>query len=97
LTGSGRQSRGSTELRDNVAESRFEMDLGEEVAFLEYQRGADGLHLLHTEVPVALRGRGAGSRLVRAVLDRARAEGTAVIPKCPFVKAFLKKHPEYGS
>lgn len=84
-------------LRDNVDQSRFEMDLGDEVAFMKYHRSGDRLHLMHTEVPSALRGRGAGSRLVRAVLDRARAEGAVVVPSCPFVKAFLKKHPEYAS
>jgi predicted GNAT family acetyltransferase len=85
------------DITDNTERSRFEMPVGDEVAFLDYRRSGKQLHLMHTEVPSALRGRGAGTRLVRAVLDKARAEGTTIIPICPFVKAFLEKHPEYQS
>jgi predicted GNAT family acetyltransferase len=87
----------SPELVDNAGGGRFEMNVDGEVAFLEYRRIGDRLHLMHTEVPSALRGRGAGGRLVAAVLDKARAEGVRVVPNCPFVKAFLGRHPEYRS
>ena len=83
------------ELHDNVEERRFEMSVDHDVAFLEYRRRGDVLHLMHTEVPSALRGRGMGKRLAHAVLDKARADGLTVIPNCPFVKDFLQKHPEY--
>lgn len=80
---------------DNIGLKRFEMGVGDEVAFLKYRRDQEGLHLLHTEVPDASRGSGVGTRLVRRVLDKARAEGAVVVPHCPFVQAYLKKHPEY--
>jgi predicted GNAT family acetyltransferase len=83
------------DLIDNVERSRFEMPIGDEIAFVNYHRLGNQLMLTHTEVPSALRGTGAGTRLVRAVLDKARAEGAVVVPICPFVKAFLEKHPEY--
>jgi predicted GNAT family acetyltransferase len=51
--------------------------------------------LNHTETPVAARGRGLASRLVAAVLDEARSRGLKVVPRCPFVTAYLAKHPEY--
>jgi uncharacterized protein len=85
------------ELRDNAELDRFEMDVNGDVAYLEYRRNDNRLLLKHTEVPVALRGRGAGTRLVKAVLDRARADGVVVIAHCPFVKAYLTRHPEYES
>jgi predicted GNAT family acetyltransferase len=47
-------------------------------------------------VPKELNGRGIGSRLVRGVLDIARAEGLKVRPLCPFVAAYIDKHPEYA-
>jgi predicted GNAT family acetyltransferase len=87
----------SVDIVDNVERNRFEMPIGDEVAFLDYRRVGKQLHLTHTEVPSALRGRGAGTRLVRAVLDKARAEGASIVPICPFVKAFVEKHPEYQS
>jgi predicted GNAT family acetyltransferase len=84
------------ELRDNPARHRFEMDLDGSVAFSNYKRDGNVLTILHTEVPAALNGKGIGSALVRAELDLARAQGLTVVPICPFVAAFLKKHPEYA-
>jgi uncharacterized protein len=80
-------------LSDNRDAHRFEMIVEGGTAFLDYTRTPDSLVLLHTEVPLALRGRGIGTALVKAVLDVAAAEHSRVIPKCPFVKAYLRKHP----
>jgi predicted GNAT family acetyltransferase len=49
----------------------------------------------HTEVPPALEGHGVGSALARFALDDARRRGLAVVPRCPFVAAFIRRHPEY--
>ena len=78
------------------AEERFSIDTGGEPAFLTYSLADGKLYLLHTEVPDALEGRGLGSGLVRAALEHARAEGLAVVPFCPFARAYLQRHPEYG-
>jgi predicted GNAT family acetyltransferase len=48
-----------------------------------------------TEVPEALEGQGIGSALARGALDDVRAQGLQVIPLCPFVAAFIRRHPEY--
>ena len=47
-------------------------------------------------MPAELGGKGAGSRLVKGALDQVRADGLKVIPQCPFVKAYIDKHPEYA-
>ena len=54
-----------------------------------------GVVLTHTEVPDAISRRGIGSRLVRAALDDARAHQLRVVPRCPFVDAYIDRHPEY--
>ena len=51
--------------------------------------------LRHTEIDPSVGGRGLGSALVRFALDDARARGLTVIPRCPFVAAFIVRHPEY--
>ncbi len=51
--------------------------------------------LNHTETPVAARGRGIASRLVAGALDEVRRRGLKIVPRCPFVSAFLAKHPDY--
>jgi predicted GNAT family acetyltransferase len=56
-----------------------------------------GSHIIleHTEVDPALRGRGVAGSLAKAGLEYARANNLTVIPVCPFVIAFLARHPEY--
>jgi predicted GNAT family acetyltransferase len=80
---------------DHVAASRFELAFGDAVAFVSYRRTGRVLALTHAEVPPRLGGRGVGSALVRAVLELVRARGERVVPRCPFVAAFIDKHPEY--
>jgi len=83
------------EVTNNPAASRFEILTDQGAAILMYrQRGAD-LDLVHTEVPPALEGRGYASALAGAALSFARREGKKVIPTCPYVKAYLARHPEY--
>ena len=86
----------SEDVRDNTALNRFELDIDNHIAFSEYRRSDGLLTVLHTEVPGELEGRGIGSRLVRGLLAIARAEGLKVRPLCPFVRAYMDKHPEYA-
>jgi predicted GNAT family acetyltransferase len=50
----------------------------------------------HTEVEPAYEGQGVGGALVRAALDTVRASGRDVAPLCPFVKAWINRHPDYA-
>ena len=80
---------------DNADESRYELDVQGQKAVLGYHRKDGVLYLTHTEVPEALEGQGIGSRLVKHVLDKARADGEKVAPWCPFVRAYIDRHAEY--
>ncbi len=84
-----------SEIRDNPGASRFEMDTGAGPAIAEYALRDGVLEIRHTEVPEELQGQGIGSRLARGVLEIARARGLKVLPRCPFVAAFMKRHPEF--
>jgi uncharacterized protein len=86
----------SNNVRDNTERHRFELDAQGHIAFSNYKRADGVLTILHTEVPKELEGHGIGSALVRGVLDLARASGEKVIPVCPFVKAYMDRHPEYA-
>ena len=83
-------------VRDSADRRRFELDLDGHTAFSEYRREGDVLTIMHTEVPKALEGRGIGSALVRGLLDLVRAQGLKVVPRCPFVKAYIERHAEYA-
>ena len=86
----------SNNVRDNTQQHRFELDVEGQIAYSEYRRTDGLLTVMHTEVPKALEGRGIGSALARGLLDIARAEGLKVKPLCPFVRAYMDRHPEYA-
>ena len=81
---------------DNPHENRFELDVEGQTAVLNYERSPKSLLLVHTEVPASLRGRHLGDRLVEGAIAHAREQGLRVVAVCPFVKAYLRKHPEHG-
>lgn len=84
-----------SEVFDNDAQNRFELRFGDKTAFLLYKKMHGQIHLIHTEVPVALRGTGLGSKLVEGALQLTDQSGLKVVPQCPFVVEFLKRRPEY--
>ncbi len=79
----------------NRSEQEYSLDVDGQRAVAAYQREGDTIVFTHTGVPPELEGRGIGSRLIRAALDDVRDQGLRVIPQCPFVRAFIAKHPEY--
>jgi hypothetical protein len=81
-------------VRDNKDRSRFELDVGSEVAFANYRLTPSAVIITHTETPHTLRGRGIGSELVRGALELIRRDGKKVIAGCGFVVDYLKRHPE---
>ncbi|EYR82194.1 acetyltransferase [Shinella sp. SUS2] len=85
------------DVRDNPAESRFELAVGDEMAVAYYREENGRIVLIHTEVPQALSGQGIGTRLARGVFETLRARKTRIIAKCPFMAAFAVKHPDYAS
>jgi uncharacterized protein len=81
----------------DVAErSRFEIhDGGRLAGFAQYRMKDSGLIVFtHTEIDDAVEGRGLGSALVRAALDATRSRGLSVRPDCPFVRAYIARHPD---
>jgi uncharacterized protein len=83
------------DVRDNPAESRYELDVDGNQAIAAYSRDGDVLVFTHTRVPEALQGHGVGSELIHGVLHDVDARGLKLVPQCPFVEAYLEKHPEW--
>jgi predicted GNAT family acetyltransferase len=88
---------GELNVTDNAEERRYEAHAGEEViGFIDYRLAPGQMRLLHTEVDREVEGEGVGSLLVARALDDIRRRGLEVVPFCPFVLAFIKRHPEYS-
>jgi predicted GNAT family acetyltransferase len=76
--------------------SRFEIRSdGRLAGFAVYRSGSGTITFTHTEIDDGFGGQGLGGVLVRAALDTARARDLAVYPRCPFVRSWIAKHPEY--
>ena len=83
------------EVRDVPERQRFEALVdGALAGYAEYRLEPGAVVFTHTVVDDAYEGRGVGSRLVRGALDTVVARGLAVVPECPFVRAYLERHPE---
>ena len=83
-------------VRDNIEELRYELEEGGEVrGFIQYRRDDDVITMVHTDVDPKWEGHGVGSALVQGALDDVRARGLKVRPLCPFVAAYIRRHPDY--
>jgi predicted GNAT family acetyltransferase len=84
------------EVVDNPDRSRFEIHVGDATAgYAEYRLGRGGITFTHTVVEDAFEGKGIGSKLAAAALDAARERNLPVTPLCPFIAAYIRRHPEY--
>lgn len=81
---------------DAPAAHRFEVWVdGAPAGFAEYRRRGGAVAFTHTVVEDGYAGGGVGSALVRGALDAVRAEGSSVLPFCPFVRGYIQRHPGY--
>lgn len=85
-----------TTVVDDPAAGRIEIHVdGALGGFAAYKRTDSTLSLTHTEIDPDFAGRGLGSVLARGALDGARADGLAVLPYCPFISGYIRRHGEY--
>jgi len=85
------------QVTNNEAEKRYEARVDGRLAGSAYYDTADDLIVFtHTEVDDDYEGQGVGSTLARAALDDVRADGRRkVVPRCPFIKGWIDRHPDY--
>ena len=85
------------QVRDLPLRSRYEARVdGRHAGQAAYRLEGERIEFTHTKVDDAFEGQGVGSVLVRFALDDARARGLSVVPTCPFVRAWIDKHPAYA-
>jgi predicted GNAT family acetyltransferase len=83
-----------TDITNNSARHRYEMIVDGHTAFAEYELAPGIIEFTHTVVPKELGGRGLGSKIASFVLGDAKARGLKVKATCPFIAAYLQKHPD---
>lgn len=84
-------------MRDRPDEHRYEATVeGRRAGIAAYRRLPGAVAFTHTVVEPEWEGRGVGGALARAALDDARAGGLRVVPHCPFIAAWIRRHPDYA-
>ena len=82
-------------VRHNLPEHRFEAEIDGLLSVADYEVRGTEMVMTHTHVPPELRGHGIAEKLVRVALEHARSERLRVVPACSYVKAFIKRYPEF--
>jgi predicted GNAT family acetyltransferase len=83
-----------TDVQHNARASRFETTVDGLLCTADYRLLDGVLRMHHTEVPAALRGRGIASELIRAAFAWADANHLKIEPRCSYVRAYMKRHPD---
>jgi predicted GNAT family acetyltransferase len=82
-------------VKNNLAENRFEVTLGDKLGMIIYRKEGSVYIMIHTEVPGEYEGQGIADHLAHEALEQVKAEHGQVVPLCPFVRAYIRRHPEY--
>ncbi|GAB2781935.1 GNAT family N-acetyltransferase [Rhabdobacter roseus] len=64
-------------------------------AYQEYLLATGRIVIAHTEVPEALEGQGIGSALAKNALEYTEANDLKILPLCPFMATYMRRHPQY--
>lgn len=85
----------SHDIRHNSDDSRFETSVDGHQCVLDYTLDGDVITMTRVYVPPPVEGRGIAGAITRHALDYSREQGFKVVPRCPYVAAWIKRHPDY--
>ncbi len=80
----------------DTAARQYQLAIDGHTAFIDYKQQGKKVYLIHTEVPAELGGRGIAATLVNKTLTDMENNGEVLVPLCPYVRAYLKRHPEWN-
>lgn len=86
----------TVQVRDRPDLEYYEITVdGTRAGLAAYELDGGVITFTHTEVDDAYEGQGLGGTLARFALDDARSRGLRVRPLCPFIRGWIKRHPDY--
>lgn len=84
-----------SDVRNDTERQSYVIEHDGHTAYAAYELDGDTITFTHTVVPDVFRGMGIGSKLVEGALADVRAKGLKVVAQCPFVAAYIERHPEW--
>ena len=83
------------EVTHNAEKYRFEAWIDNQLSKLDYLLDEDTIVMTHVGVYPEHRGQGVAGKLVEIALNYAEENSLRVIPMCPYVAAYIRRHPQY--
>ena len=83
------------EVVHNLAKNRFETWIDSQLSKLDYLLDEDTIVMTHVGVYPEHRGQGVAGKLAEVALNYAEKNSLRVIPMCPYVAAYIRRHPQY--
>ena len=83
-------------ITDNTDTQQFETPVNNDLAFISYRYEHGKLALMHTEVPEEAEDKGVAAALAEFAFEQARQQQRKVLVFCPYISAYLKRHPEHS-
>lgn len=80
----------------NESENQFQLEINGYTVLIEYKEHGKKIWLIHTESPAELQGKGAATAIIEKTLAYIEENGYRLIPLCPFVVAYMKRHTEWN-
>jgi len=82
-------------LNKNENKKRFEIEINGHFAFIDFVETENQISLIHTEAEPELAGTGAATAVVEKTLEYIKKSNKLLLPFCPYVFAYIRKHPEW--
>jgi uncharacterized protein len=79
---------------DNTERHRYELESPEGTSWADYRDIGGVRVIMHVETPAEARGRGYASKLMAAIVGKARSENTKLRASCAFAVAYFRRHPD---
>jgi len=79
----------------NDEKKRFEIEIDGYLAFINFGESGDHIALVHTETDPELNGKGAAAAVVEKTLQYIEYNNKLLMPYCPYVFGYIKRHPEW--
>lgn len=83
-------------IRHAPERNRFDTEIDGQTCVLDYRLADRVMTITRVLVPPPVEGQGIASRLTRFALDHCREQGLSVVPRCPYVAAWIKRHDDYA-
>ncbi len=84
-------------IKHDIENQRFILEVSGKEAIVDYRMRSGVMHLIYSEVPAELRGKGIGRKLVEATFDKLTEDGFKAVADCRFIRSVARRSEKWNS